>query len=311
MKHSYRKMISVLLALFLMMSCSVSAFAGLFYAVAPGYTNKQKTGGTIEEKYSKMGPYKVKSKQYNAEKEDGKQRHYKVWYPAEDGKYPLVLMVNGTGIPYQKYGAVFEHLASWGFVVIGNDFSVSWDGKSTNDMLDFALSTKEIRDRVDEEKIAVGGHSQGGEGAFNAITEFPENQGKYKSAFILSPTSNPLAVALEWSHKTGTEDVYGYDLGKVQIPVLLAAGDGKFDSETISPLEEMQKDLTEIPSDVPVVMARLKDTDHGDVLQKADGYVTAWLLYTLNGDTEAEKAFYGKNPEMKQNTLWRDFTSRR
>lgn len=30
-------------------------------------------------------------------------------------------MVNGTGVYASKYPAVFEHLASWGFIVVGNE----------------------------------------------------------------------------------------------------------------------------------------------------------------------------------------------
>ena len=42
-----------------------------------------------------------------------------ILYPGK--KYPLVLMVNGTGVEYPKYEATFKHLSSWGFIVAGND----------------------------------------------------------------------------------------------------------------------------------------------------------------------------------------------
>ena len=37
------------------------------------------------------------------------------------GTYPLVVMVNGTGVAASKYKPIFEHLASWSFIVIGNE----------------------------------------------------------------------------------------------------------------------------------------------------------------------------------------------
>ena len=77
-----------------------------------------------------------------------------------------------------KYEAVFEHFASWGYVVIGNNYGTNWDGKHPSESLDFALNTKEIADMIDKEKIAIGGHSQGGMGTFNAVNEY-ENGNMY------------------------------------------------------------------------------------------------------------------------------------
>ncbi|MDO4434764.1 MAG: hypothetical protein Q4B82_09345 [Alysiella sp.] len=48
---------------------------------------------------------------------------------------PVVVFANGTGMQYYKYKAVFEHLASWGFVVIGNDDKESWSGLSSSQSL--------------------------------------------------------------------------------------------------------------------------------------------------------------------------------
>ncbi len=278
-------------------------------AVSKNYVKNQVCDGDIEQKYSQYGSFEYKSKVYEAGTENDKLRHYKVWYPTESGTYPLVLMVNGTGVPYPKYEAIFEHLASWGFVVIGNDYETSWDGAAASETLNFALSNKELSSMIDENNIAIGGHSQGGAGTFNAITDF-DNSRKYKCAFVLSPTSNPLAVALKWSHHTGEENEYGYDLSKVSIPVFMTAGDGKWDAETISPLEEMKNIFDAIPGNVSVVMARLKNTDHSDVLRKSDGYVTAWLMYHLKNDADAGCAFYSETPELSTNAMWIDFQSR-
>ncbi|NUO99706.1 MAG: hypothetical protein HOW59_17470 [Nonomuraea sp.] len=34
------------------------------------------------------------------------------------------------------------------------------------------------------------------------------------------------------------------------------------------------------------------------------GYVTAWLMYTLQNDPEARTAFVGSPPELDTNTAW-------
>lgn len=302
-------MIGIIILVIIILTIALVIYLSKKPAVSKNYVSKQITGGEIEEKYSRMGEYKYTSKIYNAGLENDKQRHYKVWYPEKEGTYPLVVMVNGTGVPYTKYEAIFEHLASWGFIVIGNDYEDTWNGIATSDMLDFALNNVELQKMIDKDNIGVGGHSQGGMGTFNAITEF-ENSSKYKCAFALSPTSNPLAVALKWSNNLDSESAYGYDLSKVTIPIFMTAGDGKWDAETISPLSEMNKAFEEISNDISVVMARLKNTDHADVLRKSDGYVTAWLMYYLKNDTNAEKAFYGETPELSINEYWQDFKSK-
>lgn len=77
--------------------------------------------------------------------------------------------------------------------------------------MDFALENKEVSEMIDVNRIGIGGHSQGGEGTFNAVLE--QNNGNlYKVMFSLSPTNNNLAVALKWGYNLDTDNAYGYDL---------------------------------------------------------------------------------------------------
>ena len=86
------------------------------------------------------------------------------------------------------------------------------------------------------------------------------------------------------------------------------AGDGIEGSSTvgIAPLFSLQENFDSISDDVPLVMARRKNMDHGDMLRYADGYMTAWFMYWLHGDEEAGKAFFGENAEIKTNENWQD-----
>lgn len=90
--------------------------------VPNNYTKTVKTGGELEVKYLAMGQYDVKQTEADAPKDWGK---FTTYYPAEmetaDKTYPVVVMVNGTGVYASKYPALFNHLASWGFIVIGNE----------------------------------------------------------------------------------------------------------------------------------------------------------------------------------------------
>ena len=56
--------------------------------------------------------------------------------------------------------------------------------------------------------------------------------------------------------------------------------------------------------DAPKVMALRSDADHGKMLYYGDGYVTAWFLYWLCGQKEAEKVFAGENPELIHNRFY-------
>ncbi len=53
-------------------------------------------------------------------------------------------------------------------------------------------------------------------------------------------------------------------------------------------------------------MARRIGAEHGQMLYSADGYVTAWFMWQLQGDEEARKAFNGDNPEIRNNKLYQD-----
>lgn len=90
-------------------------------AVSVGYFNEVITDVPCELKYARMGIYEVSALEQASDNK--KVSRFRAWYPAElktsGKKYTLVAMVNGLGTPAFKYEAVFEHLASWGFIVDG------------------------------------------------------------------------------------------------------------------------------------------------------------------------------------------------
>ena len=44
---------------------------------------------------------------------------------------------------------------------------------------------------------------------------------------------------------------------------------------------------------------------------KTDGYMTAWMLYQLQGDEEAAKALTGENAKILRNANWQDIEKNR
>lgn len=262
------------------------------------YTSEVKTGGVIEAKYLARGGLETKSlaAEYPDDADIGK---ITVWYPAElealSGKYPVVLFVNGTGVGASRFAPVFEHMASWGFIAVGNEDPSTWEGKKADATLAWVLRASEepgsvFYGKVDVENIGVVGHSQGGVGVFNTINA-TEHKDLYKCAVALSPTQEEVA-----------EQVLKipYDPSKTAIPIFMLCGT---ENDVITS-DNMEKSYAKVTA--PKAMAVRIGANHGEMLYTADGYVTAWFLWHLKGDSEAVKAFTGENPELLTNPLYQD-----
>ena len=261
------------------------------------YIAEVTTGGEVEEKYMAAGSYEIGYFEADyAENADIKK--IEIWYPEEleasSEKYPVVLFVNGTGVAASRYKPVFEHLASWGFIAIGNEDPSTWEGKKADATLSWLLAANEdetsiFYHRVDTNNIGITGHSQGGVGVFHAINE-TEHKELYKCAVSLSPTQEDMAEALKMP----------YDSSKTAIPVMILAG-APNDVISLEGLNDMVKKIS-----AGVVAARRSNTDHGQMLYSGDGYVTAWFMWQLQGDETAAAAFLGENAEILHNANWQD-----
>ena len=279
-------------------------------------------GGDIEAKYSPLGSYEVEYAEFDAESDIWKK--YEVFYPSEmkdsDKTYPLVIMANGTGTKASQYKEVLEHLATWGFIVVGNEDENSKTGESSAATLDFMLTQNEASDsifcgKIDTDHIGIAGHSQGGVGALNAVTE-QANGSMYKAVWAASTTSRYHADELNKSGEGWT--CYP---SKINVPVMMVAGTMIFDAgnmneytatlgegeaQGICPLWWLEECYNAIPDGVPKIIARQTDKDHGDMLRTADGYMTAWFMYHLKDDAEAGEAFFGEDAEILNNEKWQD-----
>ncbi len=261
--------------------------------VPSNYTKTVETGGELEAKYLAMGEYEVKHTETDAPEDWGK---FITYYPAAvetaDKTYPVVVVVNGTGVYASKYPVLFKHLASWGFIVIGNEDPSTCSGDSADAALAYLLEQNDDPDsvfyrKVDTAHIGITGHSQGGVGVFNAVTQQPHGN-LYTCAVSLSPTEMELADAIGLH----------YEPDKMTVPTLLLAADA---NDVISP-EGTQKVYDAMT--VPKAMALRTGMDHGKMLYSADGYVTAWFLWYLQADVEAAKAFSGDSAELLENSLY-------
>lgn len=131
----------------------------------------------LELKYSQPGEYEVSN--YDDPSENKAIKKVRFWFPTElaanESQYPVIVVVNGSNTPAAKYEPWFKRLASWGFVVVGNEDPQAGTGETTSVMLDYLLNLSQrhpLYGKLDTDHIGIAGFSQGGAGALAAVTEY-------------------------------------------------------------------------------------------------------------------------------------------
>ena len=297
----------VLLILLLIPVVIAAILGGLYlYAdnkpdIIKGYEKSIQTGGSLEAQYLQHGAYDVKKFTAKAETPISM---YTIYYPSEletiMQAYPMILVVNGTGGKATKYEPQFELYASWGFIVVGTQDKGTGTGVTTIKTLHYMLDQNEnagsiFYHKIDTDNIGITGFSQGGAAVFNVITKYEEAR-YFKAAAPLSPVCEK--TALQTTN-------YPYDSAEVKCPILVMAGtSGEFETDLVSPLEEMNKQYDKITS--PKAMARRVGMTHDNMMYSAGGYVMAWFKWLLQGDKEAAKVFIGDLPELMSNSMYQD-----
>ncbi|HUF68015.1 MAG TPA: hypothetical protein VMM79_05125 [Longimicrobiales bacterium] len=166
----------------------------------------------------------------------------RTWYPQGDGPFPLVLMVHGNHNPKDfsdpGYAYIGELLASRGFIAVSVDMNFINGTRGENDARGWFLlkhleqwkkwnemAGNPFAGRVDMERIALIGHSRGGEAvghaaALNRIERYPDDatvklgfdfnirsliaiapvDGQYRPADRLVPVENVNYMVFHGSH---------------------------------------------------------------------------------------------------------------
>lgn len=88
-----------------------------------------------------------------------------------DAPYPLVIVMHGFTSSHTQYANFSRHLATWGFIAIGIDFTDDGahdqDAAEASAAIDFAgANGSPVEAVVDLERVATAGHSLGGKIAF-------------------------------------------------------------------------------------------------------------------------------------------------
>lgn len=271
------------------------------------YEQYYQTEGAMEDRYTRKGSYAVGS--LTVPSDHPSIKCIRIFYPAElsenEKQYPMILVVNGSNTPAGVYLPFFERLASWGFIVVGNDDPQTGSGETASLTLDYMLNQSAIKDRIDTANLGLVGYSQGGAGALNLVTRH-ENGKLFKTVFTGSAAYPLLAESMGW----------GYDPENIAIPYFMTAATGESDDRNVAdinaefagvaPLQSLIDICDAMPNDVLKVRGRCVGAEHTDMILRTDGYMTAWMLYHLQGDEEAGKAFLGENAEILYNANWQD-----
>lgn len=282
--------------------------------IVEGYYKNFQSGAPLEMKYSQLGAYETTYTEFPSANESiGKNR---VWYPRKlenvAKTWPMIMVVNASGTPASSYEPFFPRLASWGFIVVGNEDGQTGNGKTASLTLDFMLNIPDdsaLSGKIDFDSMGIIGYSQGGAGAICAVANY-ENGARYKAMFTGSAAYPTLAKNMGWE----------YDASRVTIPYFMAAGTGKSDDSGadpeksyggVSPLSSLIANYDSIGEDVQKVRARAVGAEHEQMLMRSDGYMTAWMLYQLSGDEEAGLVFAGENAEILHNANWQDVKKNR
>lgn len=273
------------------------------------YYKDFKSDAELENKYTKTGSYETSYIEY---KSDNKAiQNIKIWYPKElessNKKYAMIMVVNASNTEAYKYMPVFKRLATWGFIVVGNDDGQTGNAESASETLDFMLNLDNdsvLYNKIDKDNLGIIGYSQGGAGALRAVTQF-ENGKNYKAIFTGSAAYPLLAKNFGWE----------YDVSKINIPYFMTASTGTSDdsgkdSNTeyggVAPLSSLVDIYNNMTDNVFKVRARVTNAEHEDMLLRTDGYMTAWMLYHLQNDADAGKVFIGDDAEILNNSNWQD-----
>ncbi len=283
--------------------------------ITEGYYQKFRSDAELEMKYSQPGGYEVSYTEMLSE--NGSIGRIRFWYPSEleknDNQYPMIMVVNASGTPAASYEPFFKRLASWGFIVVGNEDPQTGTGETASITLDRVMSLEAdhiLYGRIDLENMGIIGYSQGGAGALAAVSEY-ENGKRYKAIFTGSAAYRFMAGNFGWH----------YDVTKIHIPYFMTAGTGKSDDKGVtdptkeyggvSPLSALIENYERVPDNVPKIRARATGAEHEEMLMRTDGYMTAWMLYQLQGDEEAGRAFLGEDAEILHNSNWQDIEKNR
>ena len=107
-----------------------------------------------------------------------------------------------------------------------------------------------------------------------------------------------------------------YDVADIAVSYFMTAATGASDDTGaadanaefggVCPLQALEEIYNTLPDSLAKVRARCVGAEHEEMQLRTDGYMTAWMLWQLQGDEEAAKVFVGDDAELLTNAGWQD-----
>ena len=200
-------------------------------------------------------------------------------------KHPVLVWINGAGASSSSYRNMHDNLAAQGFVIVDDKEStfeaipeidsqraaIDWVVAQTRD------SSSPYYGKLDETRIAIGGHSLGSVASFGNVADARITTSVHMAGGV---TGNPGGVD-EALIKT------------LRAPTLFLCG-----SADTNGLGRVRNDFASAPPNVPLFFGTLDGVGHTDEFNGENGgrwgrIVAAWLRWRLAGDARAGALFMG------------------
>lgn len=270
----------------------VVALLGLH--TTPAQADAARVADAVEAHYEVAGPWSVATAEAPG---------YRLHYPADLGAggvlHPIVTWGNGTGAVPTQYPGLLGLLASWGFAVVASTDTTTGTGSEMIAAAQYLIARNAdpasvFYGTLDVTKVGAVGHSQGAGGAVNTAT---------KSGGLID-TVVPIALPAPIWVSPGDR----FSVSELSCPVLFVSG---ANDVIISPDSALRSYFGQVPG--AAAKALLKGAGHNTIQGTGGGflgYVTAWLMYQLQGDAYARGAFAGTSPEINTNSGWQNQTQK-
>jgi hypothetical protein len=278
--------------------------------------------GAIEQQFYANGTWAV-TVQAGAACCDSLNNKFDLYYPTNLGaggfKHPILTWGNGSFGKASDVDYFLRHMASWGFVIIATEDSMTGPGQTILDAANFLIAANGspvsiFHNKLDVTNVGAFGHSQGAGGAINATIK---SGGTIKTVI---PIELPAQIwcstppnCVDTSHLT-TGSVFFVDgsLDPVSPPTQNASTTGE---------QSIAAYYNAVPAGVQKLKGTLLGPTHNDVTGQPDcthaqlpciigvygylGYPTAWMMDRLQGSAAAHAAFVSGTGEIfSQPTNW-------
>ena len=247
----------------------------------------------IEAYYSSAGPWAIRTGTYT----DASGNTYDLYYPTPLGangfKHPILTWGNGSFGTTSNYPGVLNQLASWGVAIIASTSETTGAGNEmltgAEDMVSLNSDPSSIfYKQLKTDAIGAIGHSQGAGGSVRATLH---SGGLIKTVV---PICLPAQI---WVNQSDA-----FNVAQLAVPVLFLGGSNDW---LIAPPWALLEYYIEVPGAEAILV--LNGADHLTIQGSGGGYLgylTAWLMYQLQGEQYARGAFVGDPPEANTNANW-------